>query len=84
MKLDDNYSLYATPECWVLEYKKVTDRVSEKTGELIIKMSMTYHSDFHQGLKYYVSKCLEPSETIQEVLKILSRLEEQIDKLKLN
>lgn len=83
MKIDDNYTVDKTADCFILRYEK-HGGISKKTGDPIVSKDQTYHISLKDALKSYVNKVVEPSQTSLAVLSQLEQIEDTITNLKLN
>ena len=84
MRIDDNFYIRRDSSisfCLVHESKKVTTSLTKDIGG--IKETVTYHSSIANCLKSYARQVINHSNTIDEILSNIQRLDDKIDSLQL-
>jgi len=81
MILDDNFSLTAEENAWVLSFKR--KGINPKTGKEYTASNSTYHSTLSQALSWYVSEVAKPCKDAKAILAKLDEVEKIIKSLKL-
>ena len=84
MKLDENYSTNFDGIQWVLSYEKVSIEVNPKTGKPTISKNNWYHAKLEDSIKSYIDKKLANNETVEDTIKGLKVLLEEVKSLKID
>jgi len=82
MKLDKNYTITGESYNWILKYKS-DPKVDDKKKEYTTK-STWYFSNIKHALKKYMDESLKSSNSVEDLMEALIRVEEKINNLKLN
>lgn len=84
MKLDEHYTLEGEDSNWILNFKKATGEVNEKTGKPTYSRGKWYFPRIEQALKKYVDHALKPSESIKQVIAKQEEVMQVIEALTIN
>ena len=74
MKLDENYRLESDSNQWTLIYEK-EGAINPKTDKPIVSSDKWYFGNLKQALMRYTDQSVKPSETVEELLIQLIRVE---------
>jgi hypothetical protein len=87
MKLDSNYSIEHSSDCWVLTQrvseardKEGNRKMDKETGEPLWNTEQSYHANLRQALTAYLNKCLDEATDILDVRNIIADAEARIAK----
>lgn len=81
MKLDENFALEPTSECWVLHFESKKIVLGSEGEKEITTTWRTFHATLPQALRAYVNESLKVPESIAELSKKITELNEKIDNL---
>lgn len=83
IKIDDNYSLEADSNNWILRYEEEIEKEIKGESKKVLSKDEWYHPSIKSALNKYLNQVTKPSENFFSLMESVEKAESTILKLKI-